>query len=284
MNKPVDHDDADTMTEIVLRNGSGTMEVAANFAKRFPSIAPTEAMLEIYEENLGDEDVSLRNFKRIKVPSGEINSWQVTKAGEEVSQKSLVGVLIAIRPRRSYWASNEPDGSFPDCSSSDAKVPDAGGWFAPDGPSASENPGGTCRTCPMSRKGSDPNSEKGQACRQQRLLFLAQEGAFFPVVVNGPRTSVDNIVGYAMDLFEEQVPYYGVETRLELVKDKSSKGQVYNKIKLSKVSNLSPEETKAAKIYGEEIKALIDAAAADFTDSASAEAAGGGASVGAPVS
>lgn len=272
-------------TEIILRDGSGTMELAASFAKRFPAIAPTPEAMEVYEENLGDEEVSIRNFKRIKVPSGEIDAWQVTKGGKQQLAEELVGVLIAIKKRRSYWESNEPDGSFPDCWSSDGKTPDSGGRYAPDGSHGSQNPRGTCRTCPMSQRGSDPKSEKGQGCREQRLLFLAQEGSFFPVIINAPRTSVDNVVGYAMELFEEQLPYFGVETVLKLTKAKSSRGQVYNKITMSRKSTLSDDETKAAKIFGDEIKSMIEEATADFQEAAADEAAGdGGFSVGAPVS
>lgn len=275
-------------TEIALRDGSGMIDVPESFAARFPAIAPTQEMLDIYEENLGDEELTIRNFRKIKVPSGEIDSWQITKAGKQTSEEKLVGVLIAIKKRRSYWEKNEPDGSFPDCSSSDGKVPDSGGFFAPDGPLASRNPQGTCRTCPMSKRGSDPKSEKGQACREQRLLFLAQEGALFPVVVTAPRTSVDNVIGFAMDLMDEQRPYYSVETALTLVKDQSSSGQKYNRIKLTRVSDLSPESTKAAKVYGNEIRDMIDAAVADFSDSAGAEFGADsedeGISVGAPVS
>lgn len=273
-------------TEIALRDGSGFIEVAEAFAQRFPAIAPTPEMLEIYQENLGDEELTVRNFKRIKVPSGEIDSWQVTKAGKQSSMETLTGVLIKISKRRSYWEASEPDGSFPDCSSADGRVPDAGGRYAPDGTHGSQNPQGMCRTCPMAKLGSDPKSDKGQACREQRLLFLAQEGAFFPVIVSAPRTSVDSVIGYVQDLFEDQRTYGSVVTALTLVKATSSKNQKYNKIKLTCDGLLTPEETKAAKIYGQEIKAMIDAAVSDFSDVAGTEAASdeGGISVGAPVS
>jgi hypothetical protein len=272
-------------TEIVLRDGSGTLEVAAAFAQRFPALAPTEETLAIYEDNLGDEELSSRNFKRIKVPSGEIDTWQIVKAGKQIGEEKLKGVIIDIRKRRSYWEKEDPDGSFPDCSSSDGKVPDAGGFYAPDGVLASRNPQGMCRTCPMAKRGSDPKSDKGQACREQRLLFISPEGSFFPVIVTAPRTSVDSVVGYVMDLFEGQKRYSAVETELSLVKAKSSKGQTYNKIKLAIAGELTDEEAKAAQIYAAEIKAMIDQATADFADAGSVEAEGdGGISVGAPVS
>jgi hypothetical protein len=268
-------------TTVALRDGSGMVDVREGFAERFPAIAPTEEMLEVFQENLGDEELGVRDFKKIKVPSGEIDSWMVTRAGTQRALDKIVGVIIAIKARRSYWQSNEPDGSFPDCFSSDAKTPDRGGWYHPEGEMGDQNPTGLCRNCPMSQRGSDPKSDKGQACREQRLLFVATDGAMFPVVMTVPRTSVRNVIGYAMDLSEDKIPYYGVETEFTLGKAKSSRGQEFNQVKLRMVGELSPAEREAAKIYGTEIKAMIEAAVADFTDAATTEAAGdGGVSVG----
>lgn len=268
-------------TTIVLRDGSGEVDVRERFAQRFPAIAPTHEMMEVFQENLGDEELSVRDFRRIKVPSGEIDSWMVTKAGVQRAEQEIVGVIIAIKSRRSYWESNEPDGSFPDCFSSDGKTADAGGRYHPSGEMGAQNPTGLCRNCPMSQRGSDPKSDKGQACREQRLLFVATDGAMFPVVINVPRTSVRNVVGYAMDLSEDGLPYFGVETKFTLGKAKSSRGQEYNQVKLSMVGELSEAERQAAQIYGIEIKAMIEAAVADFTDAGATEAAGdGGVSVG----
>jgi hypothetical protein len=268
-------------TSVALRDGSGMVDVRESFAERFPAIAPTPEMMEVFQENLGDEELGVRDFKRIKVPSGELDSWMVTRAGTQRAVKELIGVVIAIKARRSYWESNEPDGSFPDCFSSDGKTPDEGGRYHASGELGHLNPTGLCRNCPMAQRGSDPKSEKGQACREQRLLFFATDGAMFPVVVVVPRTSVRKVVSYAMDLSEDQLPYFAVETGLGLVKAKSSNNQTYNQVELRMVGPLSDDERRAAQVYGLEIKAMIDAAVADFTDSGTAEAAGdGGISVG----
>lgn len=268
-------------TTVALRDGSGMVDVRESFAERFPAIAPTAEMMEVFEDNLAGEDLGVRDFKRVKVPSGELDAWMVTRAGTQQAVKEIVGVLVAIRARRSYWESNDPDGSFPDCTSSDGKTPDAGGRYHPSGELGHLNPTGLCRNCPMAQRGSDPNSDKGQACREQRLLFVVPNGAMFPVVVTAPRTSVRRVVAYAMDLSEAQLPYFAVETALGLSKAKSGKGQTYNQIDLRMVGELTEAERQAAKIYGVEIKAMVDAMVADFSDSASAESTGdGGISVG----
>lgn len=280
---------AEPTTEITLRDGSGTVMVREAFADRFPALAPTDEMLEVYRENLGDDaDLQVRDFQRVKMPSGELNSFQVTIAGEEKSERELVGVLVAIRPRRSYWQnSDNPDGSFPDCFSSNGKTPDVGGWYHPSGEKGAQNPTGLCANCPMSQRGSDPKSDKGQACKEQRLLFLMKDGDMFPVVFSAPRTSVNAVRRYAMDLVQLNLPYYGVETKLGLEKDTSSNNQVYNRLTLTKVGDLTADERKAAKLYGAEIKAMIDAAVADFSTAAADEptvTAESGISVGEPVS
>ena len=278
---------AEPTTTVALRDGSGEVEVRESFAERFPAIAPTQEMLAVFQENLGDEELGVRDFRRIKVPSGELDSWMVTRAGVQQAVKEVVGVIIAIKARRSFWEADDsgdsaPDGSFPDCFSSDGKMPDVGGWYHPSGERGHLNPTGLCRNCPMSQRGSDPKSDKGQACREQRLLFVSTHGSMFPVVVTVPRTSVRNVIGYAMDLSESQLPYFAVETGLGLTKAKSSRGQQYNQVSLRMVGELTLEERQAAQIYGTEIKAMIEAAVADFTDAGVAEAAGegGGISVG----
>lgn len=272
---------AEPTTTVALRDGSGMVDVRDSFAERFPAIAPTPEMMAIFQENLEGEELGVRDFKQIKVPSGEVDAWMVTRAGTQIAMREIVGVIIAIKARRSYWESTEPDESFPDCTSSDGRTPDAGGRYHPSGELGHLNPTGLCRNCPMAQRGSDPKSDKGQACREQRLLFMATDGAVFPVVITVPRTSVRNVVSYAMDLSEIQKPYFAVETVLSLVKAKSSKNQQYNQVALRMVGELNDAEREAAKVYGIEIKSMIDAAVADFSDSATAEAAGdGGISVG----
>jgi hypothetical protein len=268
--------------EIVLRDNSGTVTVREEFAQRFPALAPTPEMMEIFQENLGDETLSVRDFQGVKVPPGHLKSWVITKGGEEVSAKELVGVVIAIRPRRSFWdGDGDPDGSQPDCTSADGKTPQAGGWFAKDGPMGAQNPRGLCKTCPMSQRGSDKNGSS--QCREQRLFFLMVNGAMFPKVVQVPRTSIKNARGYAMGLAEDGLPYYAVETAMGLEQATNTENITYNKIVFRSVGKLTPDEIKAAKAFGMEMKAMIDAAAADFSEAGMAEAAGDGISVGEPT-
>lgn len=265
-------------TEVVLRDGTA-VQVTPDFAARFPALAPSEEMLDLLDANLGDQDVQLGNFKRIKVPSGDSNSWMVNELGEEVAKKSLKGVLVTWKARRSYWINEgNPDGSQPDCYSLNNKTPVSIGLYHPTGPNGAQNPTGMCANCPMSQRGSSSRGGQGAACREQRLLFLVMEGGLFPVIVHVPRTSIGNLTEFMLDLMQAGKRFDQVEVELTLVKDKNREGQVYNKVVARVSRTLEAGEQQAARLYGGQIKDMVDAAMTDFTP-----AEGGGISVGEPA-
>lgn len=266
-------------TEVVLRDGQ-TALVPVEFSTNYPGLAPDEDTALILAENLGDQDIQLGNFKRIKVPSGELNSWMVPAKGEDKAFKALKGILVAWQARRSFWVDEgNPDGSQPDCYSTDNKVPVSIGMYHPEGARGAQNPQGRCATCPMSKPGSTSQGGRGSACREQRLLFLMLEGSLFPVIVHAPRTSIKPLTGFMMDLMDSRQKYWMVEVELGLEKAKNSNGQTYNVIRPKAVRDLDPEEAKAVQVYGEQIRAMVDAATSDFS---SVEGDEGGISVGEP--
>jgi hypothetical protein len=272
--------DPSTGTEIVLMDGTKTV-VSPEFAQRFPGLAPDEEMLELLEANLGDgmESVGARNFKRVKVPNGEVTSWLVPRGGEDVAMKEITGILVAWKPRRSYWVSGEPDGSQPDCFSIDNKHPVAGGLFSPTGAKANLNPTGKCANCPMSQFGSDG---RGAACKEQRLLFITTEGALFPLMVTAPRTSINAVTEFMLDLMDQRLRYWQVEVGLKLTPDKNKDGQAYCKIAMRVIRKLDEGEALAAKVYGNQIKDMVEAMLSSFGP-ADIEAGDGGYSVGEPA-
>jgi hypothetical protein len=252
-------------TEVVLRDGSKDV-VTVDFAETYPALAPDEDTLELLEENLGaeGENIGVGNFKRVKVPAEQFNSWMISRGGEDIAQKEITGILVAWKARRSFWRSNEPDGSRPDCHSLDNKRPVAGGMYAPDGERGTQNPKGLCTTCPMSQFGSDANGGAGTACREQRLLFLVVPDALFPIVVHVPRTSIKGVTEFMLDLMDQRRKYFQVEVGLTLVKDKNKSGQAFNRVQMRKIRDLEPGESMAAKVYGDQVKALIEQMVATF--------------------
>lgn len=267
-------------TEVVLRDGSKDV-VTINFAETYPALTPDEDTLELLEENLGSdgENIGVGNFKRVKVPPEQNSSWMIMRGGEDVAQKEITGILVAWKARRSFWLSDEPDGSQPDCSSLDNRHPVSGGLYAPDGENGAQNPTGLCNKCPMSQFGSASNGGRGTACREQRLLFLVVPDALFPIVVHVPRTSIKGVTEFMMDLMDARKKYYQVEVGLTLVKDKNKRGQAYNKIQMRKIRYLESGEATAAKVYGAQIKALIEQMVATFDAESVTEEGEGGISV-----
>lgn len=264
MSTTIESDITEPTTEVALRDGSkGTAAIRESIADKYPALAPTEEMLEVFQENLGGETISITDLQVIKVPSGELNSWVITQGGEDQSVKELQGVVISVRPRRSYWdGDGDPDGSVPDCASADNKTPQAGGLYAKDGERGAQNPRGICETCPMAQRGSGKNGSS--ACREQRLFFLMVTGAMFPRVVQVPRTSIKPARQYAMSLADSGLGYYAVETGLGLTKARNVEGTTYNTITFRSVSVLTKDERRAAKAYGQEIKDMIEKAVQDF--------------------
>jgi hypothetical protein len=252
-------------TEVVLRDGSKDV-VTIDFAETYPALAPDEDTLELLEENLGaeGENIGVGNFKRVKVPAEQFNSWMISRGGEDVAQKEITGILVAWKARRSFWINGEPDGSPPDCSSLDNRRPVAGGLYSLDGERGAQNPNGKCATCPMAQFGSDPNGGRGTACREQRLLFLVVPNALFPIVVHIPRTSIKGVTEFMLDLMDQRKKFFQVEVGLSLVKDKNKSGQGYNRVQMRKIRDLESGESMAAKVYGDQVKALIEQMVATF--------------------
>lgn len=262
-------------TEIVLRDGSSGV-VTVDFAETYPALAPDEETLELLHENLGDdgENIGIGNFKRVKVPSSELSAWMIQRAGESIAQKELTGIIVAWKARRSMWLNGEPDGSQPDCHSLDNKRPVSLGLYGPQGERAAQNPTGMCRTCPMAAFGSDPKGGRGTACKEQRLLFLVIPDAMFPLVVHIPRTSIKGVQEFMLDLLDARKKYFQVEVGLSLVKDKNKVGQEFNRVQMRKIRELEPGESDATKLYGDQIKALIEQAMVDFSESAVSDEGG----------
>jgi hypothetical protein len=266
-------------TEVVLRSGA-TALVTPDFAAHYPALAPDEAMLELLEENLGGQALTMGNLQIIKMPSGDSGTaFRVRKMGKDEYKSKLTGILVAWKPRRSMWVASDPDGSRPDCSSTDNKRPTPGGLYAPGGELAAQNPTGLCVNCPMAQFGSDDGG-RGAKCREQRMLFLTPQGALFPVIVTAPRTSIKSLGAFMMDLLDQSTPYYGVEVELTLEPTSNKDNQKYNILHLEATRTLEAGEVAAARAYGGEVRAMIEASMNDFSRESVADYDDGGISVG----
>jgi len=197
--------------------------------------ASTDAMA-IIRENMGNREVSAFDLDRVKFPSSGGIAWEVpTLDGSDIT-KEIVGIIIYKRRGRVYYDAPY-DGTLqpPKCSS-------------PDGEIGQGDPGGFCKSCPMSQwgsaRGADGAAERGQACSERELLFILRKNDVLPIIISIPPTSLRISTQYALRLASQATRYWHVTTRLELVKVQNANGIPYSQLKLSIISTLNPQEVK----------------------------------------
>lgn len=198
-----------------------------------------EMIREVVAENLAGGTVTTWDFDRIRIPAGGGTTWEVPTIEGIDSRRSLDVVVLHARLGRSYWSSSLDSGAGestpPDCSSPDARV-----GFG--------TPGGECSSCPMAQWGSDPKSERGQACKLRNLLLVLLGDSIMPVVLSLPPTSLKPWKQYAMRLSGRGVPYYGVVTRFSLEK-RTSGSQSFSVAMPAFGAKLSAEELSQVKAF-----------------------------------
>lgn len=218
----------------------------------------------------------------IKVPSGGMTAWTVPDmfaadgSGESI-EKNIEGVVLMQRSIRSWWrvgfderAAQGIGKAPPDCSSQDGvwgvghpdghpdlveETPSAAGQFAyeaydengnPVGPSASRAPQRyACADCPLAQFGSGKDG-RGQACRQNRLLFLLREDSALPAVVKVPPSSLKPVQSFFLKLSGKAVPPWGIVISFGLKKTSGAANIEYAEIVPSPVARL--DEASLARI------------------------------------
>jgi len=204
------------------------------------AIMTSQQISEVIETNLGGQlDISM--LDRTKVPSGGGTSWVVPTIDGDEDVKTIEGVLIFRKRQNAYWPSGMEDtGSTPpQCTSRD-------------GAYGLGNPGGQCASCPLNAFGS---KGEGKACKNSMLLFVKQENAILPLVVQLPPTSITIATKYLMRLSSAGVKYYEIISQLSLVKTKNDSGIAYS------VLDIKPKKDAAGKMLrlsAEEVTGVED--------------------------
>lgn len=210
---------------------------------------------EIIEANVGQGGISEFDLDRVRVPAGGGTTWEVPTIDGVRDEKYIEGIIVAWKDSRSYWA-HQYDGSKnpPDCSS-------------PDGVTGIGSPGGDCSVCPFAQFGTAVNAQgqntPGQACKSLRVMFVMQPGRVLPLVVTAPPSSLKPVKNYFLRLASQGVPYYGVTTRLGLVKAQSSGGITYSQIEATPAGRLAAEDAAQWKTFSEAIRPLVSRVVVD---------------------
>lgn len=210
---------------------------------------PSAEIQGIISDNLAGQDVGEFDLPRVTIPAGGGTRWEVSSplTGTQ-SLETLDGIVVYQRLTRAYWKSDDVTGEAPDCASRD-NIMGVG------------DPGGECRTCPLSQFGS--NGKRGQACKQQTMWFLLREDSFLPIVLGLPPTSLRAAKQYMLALAGAGVRSAEVVTSIGLEKDKNPDGQAYSRAVPVLGAKLDPGAAERAREYAELLRPVFDAQPVD---------------------
>ena len=197
---------------------------------------PVEELALIMEENLDGDELNAFDLDKVGMPTGGGVKWKVPSVdGDPAEEKELVGIILYKRPVRAYWPGEFSGSTPPACVSEDSKT-------------GVGDPGGNCKECPYAKFGSGMK-ERGQACKQIYRVFLLRPGHLLPVMIPLPPTSIRAAKQYFLRLFDQQIPYYGVVTKVTLQETKNADGIKYATAEFARVETLDEENAKALAAF-----------------------------------
>lgn len=224
----------------------GTDLIVAGESSSFLALRmPEQELRDLIQTNLGGGTLDVSVLDRVKTPTGGRTKWDVPTLDGEETVETISGVIIHWATRRAYWENTEPDGSPPDCSS-----PDAFNGFG--------NPGGQCQACPLNVFGTDQKGGPGKACTEFRQMFLLQEDAIIPLVINAMPGSLKTVQQYFVRLLRAGVPSTAVVTTLKLERAANSTGQEYAKIIPVAGQRLDPDARARMEHLADQLKPAFE--------------------------
>lgn len=237
--------------------------------KYMPTVIDPSAVREVIAANVGDS-ITPFDLDRIKVPSGEsVPMFAIPSVtGDDEAAKELVGIIVGFRDGRGYWKESIDEGGGgqpPDCSSQDGKIGigtrfwnDAGDPVDEKGKPSDATGPWACATCPHAQFGTAKDGEgDGQACRATRLIFTLRKGEMLPLVVVAPPTSLKDARKFMLRMASRAVPFYAVEVKLTLAKQKNAGGIDYYKIAFGVARALTMEERSRMKQYVDALTPMV---------------------------
>lgn len=237
-------------TAIATVSQYAVMEVAAN------------EIAEMLLETSGGQTISPFDLDVIKVPSGQgAPMWAVQTLDGEDAVKTIEGIMILSRTIRSWWESSIDDsggGSAPDCSSQDGQVgigapkghPDfvEGAYEVRYSQDGEEIRRGRfeCAKCPLAEFGTDARG-KGQACKQNLLVFMVRPESVLPMVIKVPPSSIRVMRNFIRSMMGLGIKPFGAVITLGLKKVTKGGSPAYFEIEPKIVQRLGSEELEKVR-------------------------------------
>lgn len=238
-----------------------TQELATVQQYAVMEVAPRE-IAEMLLETSGGQTISPFDLDLIKVPSGQGTAmWAVQTLDGEDAVKTIDGIMILTRTIRSWWESSIDEtggGSAPDCSSQDGQV----GIGAPKGhPDFKEGNYEVrydgegeeirrgrfdCARCPLADFGTDTRG-RGQACKQNLLVFMVRPESVLPMVIKVPPSSIRVMRNFIRSMMGLGIKPFGAVISLGLKKVTRGGSPAYFEIEPKIVQRLSAEELEKVR-------------------------------------
>jgi hypothetical protein len=199
--------------------------------------ALTGNALDIINENLKHQPLSLSLFDIVKSPSGGSTVFAVPGIAGEEAEKELIGIILDYTTPRAYWETPEPvEGEPPLCFSRDSLV---------------SFDGKPCAHCPHNDFGSNGKADSnGKACKESVQIFLLRPDCIMPLIVRVPASSKLIFQRYMTRLIGRMIPLSGVVTRIALEKATSKAGKPYALYNFEAMNTLTQEEAVNAHAFG----------------------------------
>lgn len=233
-----------------------TTDIATVQAYAVMDVAPRE-IADMLLEASGGQRLSPFDLDVVKVPSGQgAPMWAVQSLDGEDAVKSIEGIAILSRTVRSWWETSIDEsggGSAPDCSSQDGVV----GIGAPKGhpdftdenvdvrydASGQEIRRGRfeCARCPLAEFGSDARG-RGQACKQNLLVFMLRPESVIPMVIKVPPSSIKKMRNFILSMTGLGIKPFGAVISLGLKKVTKGGSPAYFEIDPKISRRLEPDE------------------------------------------
>lgn len=222
---------------ILLKERADTMANELTIVKKFDIAPIDEDILQTFKEEM--DGLGTMPIDVIKIPSGGGIAFEVPGDDPESPDmaKEIVGVIVAHKPQNAYWQdAYNGDNANPDCQSLDGKT----------GINSATGEVRDCDSCPFNQFGSAKNAQgqptKGKACKNTHRLYLLQEGAMFPVIINLPPTSIKSFKDYLTKrLLLRGKKSSSVVTKIALKKATSGDGITYSQCVFTKAGDLSKD-------------------------------------------
>lgn len=211
-------------------------------------------------------DVTAFDLKRLRVPSGGMQSWEVETGDGLEPAKEVDGIIALIQSgHRQWWLESLEDGgggSPPSCHSTDGIHGQGINSKDPDAVAGTHK----CAECPWSQWGSDRKGGKGKDCRESSAILFFPQGELLPTLLMVPPTSLKALKRYILELVSAGRAPGACVTRLALEKVEGE-GPAYSRIVFRRAGDLGEDEAHTMREVCDAVKAGFAGVAAAATQS-----------------